>query len=425
MRTFGNTHRVTSIPSLLIMVAWTLGTHPTSHASTPDTSPRAQAPLQTAQGADESYSSIDALLLEVGNPAAQRTNDSIAPREPEGSEEQPKPPALGEAPLAVAPPEDASTTEVMVLDNSSNLAAVATTGEPQTSAPVVHPAAGNTGVAGGTPPATPSMTAPTTAHELPFVDEIMGTTETDPRDFVKLTLSILGVLSAIALVGWQLVRHRSQQNGSAHKAPRALQLMATLPLAPKRQILLIRVRDTEMAVASTEHGIALLGDVTTSNRTAIGTSPRIAASLSPLQIDGVTQESLLETEVTTTTRQKQGDATLRNQPETKSEILRKALQTIEDRRRPEVQKKQSKSEEQANFSRSTLPPGNEATRFKKLFSNSYKQTNASTDPALESERGSFSTPNGNQGHGDSYSDKQTENVAQLIREKLKHMRTIS
>jgi flagellar biogenesis protein FliO len=269
------------------------------------------------------------------------------------------------------------------------------------------------------------MTAPTTAHELPFVDEIMGTTETDPRDFVKLTLSILGVLSAIALVGWQLVRHRSQQNGSAHKAPRALQLMATLPLAPKRQILLIRVRDTEMAVASTEHGIALLGDVTTSNRTAIGTSPRIAASLSPLQIDGVTQESLLETEVTTTTRQKQGDATLRNQPETKSEILRKALQTIEDRRRPEVQKKQSKSEEQANFSRSTLPPGNEATRFKKLFSNSYKQTNASTDPALESERGSFSTPNGNQGHGDSYSDKQTENVAQLIREKLKHMRTIS
>lgn len=305
---------------------------------------------------------------------------------------------------------------------------------------------GNDGVSQGAVSSAVSSGADTNG----IFTEILSGSKTDGRDFTKLLLSVLGALLGVTLIAWHLVKSRETRESSATKSVRALQLSATLPLGPKRQILLVRVRDTELALASTEHGISLLGKVGNSNRSAVASQLITSPVASTPAVERAHAPIALPVPET---RQIAPEPPRSQVTGKKSEILRKALETIESRKKgdsgsfeskaPTARRSSSGTEDlrqerpvsqdmslgerqktQANASRSTLPPGPEAQRFKKFFTNSYKSQNTERQEQKASNQA-------NAGQEidrvvtSIESENQTDNVAQLIREKLKQMRTIS
>jgi hypothetical protein len=200
-------------------------------------------------------------------------------------------------------------------------------------------------------------------------------------------------------------------------------------------VLLIRVRDTEIAVASTEHGLSLLSEVRESNAQAIESISAAKAERLPRPlpvVDGA--ESIPSRMLAASTR------------ETKSEILKKALESIESKRAKQTQVSRDESEDeiplpkrdnrQAQRNTKPTPTENQTTatltspgtpRLKKFFANSYKQSNdRDNDPehqnttqraASRSELASTQSTE--------TASSQTDNVAQLIRDKLKQMRAIN
>jgi flagellar biogenesis protein FliO len=69
------------------------------------------------------------------------------------------------------------------------------------------------------------------------------------------------LILGIAAAGVLTVRLKQGRGLSAGKAEKQLQLITTMSLSPKRQIMLVRIRDKEVALASTEHGITLLTEL--------------------------------------------------------------------------------------------------------------------------------------------------------------------
>lgn len=69
------------------------------------------------------------------------------------------------------------------------------------------------------------------------------------------------LILGIAAAGVLTVRLKQGRGLSAGKAEKQLQLITTMSLSPKRQIMLVRIRDKEVALASTEHGITMLTEL--------------------------------------------------------------------------------------------------------------------------------------------------------------------
>lgn len=93
----------------------------------------------------------------------------------------------------------------------------------------------------------------------------MGSSESSPwTSYAAGGFLILGLAAA----GVTLVRIRQGRSFGGPKSERQMQLVSSLALSPKRQILLVRVRDKEVALASTEHGITLLTEMAASGRTS-------------------------------------------------------------------------------------------------------------------------------------------------------------
>lgn len=74
------------------------------------------------------------------------------------------------------------------------------------------------------------------------------------------------LLLGLAAAGLLLVRLKNGRSLGLAKAEKQLQLLSALSLSPKRQIVLLRIRDKEVAIASTEHGITLLTEMESGNR---------------------------------------------------------------------------------------------------------------------------------------------------------------
>jgi flagellar biogenesis protein FliO len=267
-----------------------------------------------------------------------------------------------------------------------------------------------------------------------FLEEVIDSNKGTASIWQNLGFAF-GILIVICLAAYQYSRSRSAGQTKQGRAPKALQLVATLPISPKRQVLLIRVRDTEIAVASTEHGLSLLSEVRESNAQAIEgiSAAKVERLPRPLPVvDGT--ESIPSRMLSASTR------------ETKSEILKKALESIESKRARQTQVSRDEAEDeiplpkrdnrQAQSTTKPTPTENQTTatltspgtpRLKKFFANSYKQSNDrdnDQDKQTTAQRAASRSESASTQATETASS-QTDNVAQLIRDKLKQMRAIN
>lgn len=91
----------------------------------------------------------------------------------------------------------------------------------------------------------------------------LGQTEQSPwTAYATGGFLILG----LAAVGVMMVRLRQGKAFGLNKSEKQMQLVSTLALSPKRQIILVRIRDKEVALASTEQGITLLTEMQSQNK---------------------------------------------------------------------------------------------------------------------------------------------------------------
>lgn len=91
----------------------------------------------------------------------------------------------------------------------------------------------------------------------------IGKTESFPwTTLLAGTFLILG----IAATGVMAVRIKQGRGFSTGRSEKQLQLITSMALSPKRQIILVRIRDKEVALASTEHGITMLTELSAQNK---------------------------------------------------------------------------------------------------------------------------------------------------------------
>ncbi len=69
------------------------------------------------------------------------------------------------------------------------------------------------------------------------------------------------LILGIAAAGVMAVRIKQGRGFTAGRSEKQLQLITSMSLSPKRQIILVRIRDKEVALASTEHGITMLTEL--------------------------------------------------------------------------------------------------------------------------------------------------------------------
>lgn len=88
--------------------------------------------------------------------------------------------------------------------------------------------------------------------------------ETPWASYATVGFLILGM----AATGLLLIKIRQGKSFGPNKSERQMQIISNLSLSPKRQILLVKIRDKEVALASTETGITLLTEIDTPFRSA-------------------------------------------------------------------------------------------------------------------------------------------------------------
>lgn len=76
------------------------------------------------------------------------------------------------------------------------------------------------------------------------------------------------LILGMAATGLLIVKLRQGKNFGTAKSERQMQIISSLALSPKRQILLVKIRDKEVALASTEAGISLLTEIDSPFRSA-------------------------------------------------------------------------------------------------------------------------------------------------------------
>jgi flagellar biogenesis protein FliO len=81
-------------------------------------------------------------------------------------------------------------------------------------------------------------------------------------------LSVGCLILGLGASGLLIVRFKNGRGLSKARHEKQMQLINTLALSPKRQILLVRIRDKEIALAATEHGITMLTEVQQSLKSA-------------------------------------------------------------------------------------------------------------------------------------------------------------
>jgi flagellar biogenesis protein FliO len=403
-----------------------------------------QAAIATAQATqhaanDGDLSIIDDLLKEAAGSTEQAINDSQKQQPLPGPVEEP----LNELSMAMRSLTGEATTEGM----NANPKAIAPQGplNPiETSHETTPPEDRKSSQSLLESSSLLNAAQPQDQHliqDTSTLKEIMSVSGTGPGEFAKTAAAILGALIVMAMIGWQILRNKKAIGIGPNKSPRALQLTATLPIGPKRQILLIRVRDSELAIASTEHGVTVLSHLGSQHPTNHEATQQRLASAD--QISAHAQQALripqqIEGEIERANRIAQIASP---QHDTKSDILKKALETIENKRKLQPKRASDKSTQDSaeedlgtlvqrqapqNIG-TTLPASPGGQRFRKFFANTYQQQEKIPEkPDRETGANNFKKQENTQRNADdAQAENQTENVAQLIRDKLKQMRAIN
>lgn len=105
------------------------------------------------------------------------------------------------------------------------------------------------------------------AQEMKPVPPVKNSKNMPSSSYSYVWISLLFGIAFVGTMGMgrflfiRLVGHRKGPSSSAHHSNKMMGVISSLELSPKRQILLVRIREKEVALASTEAGISLLCDV--------------------------------------------------------------------------------------------------------------------------------------------------------------------
>lgn len=239
------------------------------------------------------------------------------------------------------------------------------------------------------------------------------------------------LILGIAAAGVMAVRIKQGRGFAAGRSEKQLQLITSMSLSPKRQIILVRIRDKEVALASTEHGITMLTELSpqgSAQMTMLGDGgneePRrrkvqqkivqdepvkLVASGTTREVDAGHETAIARSEMLMGALKNLREKNLRNRSSGQSEapVSTANIQT------QEMTAAERKITEPAEQSRSKAESTMKQTRtaFPKYLANAFEQESKRALPQ-------------NQNQAQSSQDE-AGNVTNMIRERLKELRPLS
>jgi flagellar biogenesis protein FliO len=274
-----------------------------------------------------------------------------------------------------------------------------------TSAPV-STLPGITGPVAAVPNTAIDASAPTTTTATTIASQPLHLEQVEPFQPWQAGTAITLFLAALGLVGYSMVRVRNHKGTKNTRPEKPMEIISSMNIGPKRQLLIVRVRNQEIVIASTEAGVTMLSEVAKENqqRPVLAdmrplTQLARAAASAPQQSEADSMSSsnyasnMLGTDEATTAR--------------KSDLLTKALNNLKEKK---AAAKSSDTEKSTRQSAPTPTLSNNPAGFNKFFANAFEQEAKRTINRQNTE---------NDGNG----DDSVENVSKLIREKLKNIQS--
>ncbi|MEY4066732.1 MAG: hypothetical protein RIR26_2940 [Pseudomonadota bacterium] len=245
------------------------------------------------------------------------------------------------------------------------------------------------------------------------------------------------LLLGLAAAGLMLVRLKNGRTLGLSKTEKQLQLLSTLSLSPKRQIVLLRIRDKEVAIASTEHGITMLTEMESGARQTDLAANEGGTEKSPR---GRNAQPLLTMESPQLVASGRTSEPVGETATARSEMLMGALKSIREktgRSRASSASASAASERREEREPQPLPVKNPSNTSKKevAFSSEQSESRANGDATLRQTRANFpkylanafeqeskrGTPTPSTGEGN---QDESSNVTNMIRERLKELRPL-
>ncbi len=201
-------------------------------------------------------------------------------------------------------------------------------------------------------------------------------------------ISILGSLAYI------LTKFRKKGIFSLVKSEKIMDIVSTLPISPKRQILILKIRDQEIVVSNTESGISFLTEITG------GLNNRVFQEKKQLQLNEKLMLQKQDRNIFDKVDQKneQNNNLSDKISEKKSDILLKALKSINSNN---LNQKKNKTSDEVPQSQ------NKGDSFPKYLANQFENESKKEIKKKEEDVDSV------------------ENVTNLIREKLRSMKPLN
>jgi flagellar biogenesis protein FliO len=229
-----------------------------------------------------------------------------------------------------------------------------------------------------------------------------GVPSFNPVQALSVTALFLG---AFAFIGMSIVRMRRGKSGGNSRPEKPMEVVSALPIGPKRQIMIIRIRDQEIVIASTENGVTMLTDVAEKRHRPMVADTRPLQLLTK-QAPESKQNLRIESDDTA--------PSLNDSNNNKSEFLMKALNNLKEKKsikqEPTTSNLPTESETQREASKARTPAlSNNKGGFNKFFASAFEQE------AKRAVSKSQASKNGID------SEESVENVTKMIREKLKNM----
>jgi len=141
----------------------------------------------------------------------------------------------------------------------------------------------------------------------------------------KVILLSLIFIGFLFLFGFFLIRFKKQGLFSLNKSEKTMEVVSTLSISPKRQVIILRIRDQEIAVSNTENGITFLTEIGSSSSSSSGggINEKRALQISEKYFLPSQEKKIIEK-----IEQKKENSASEKNSEKKSDILLKALKSI-------------------------------------------------------------------------------------------------
>ncbi|WP_338636615.1 flagellar biosynthetic protein FliO [Spirobacillus cienkowskii] len=219
-------------------------------------------------------------------------------------------------------------------------------------------------------------------------------TRSDSEIWKVILLSLI-FIGFLFLFGFFLIRFKKQGLFSLNKSEKTMEVVSTLSISPKRQVIILRIRDQEIAVSNTENGITFLTEIGSSSSSSAGggINEKRALQISEKYFLPSQEKKIIEK-----IEQKKENSTNEKSLEKKSDILLKALKSINANSLNQKKNKQLDIDDKVELKSEPFPK-----YLASQFENEAKKEVRKKEEEVDS----------------------VENVTNLIREKLRSMKPLN